>query len=423
VGKRKHLVIGCGSAALSAVETIRRSGADDEIKITSAENYPPYSPTALPYLLSGRIGESDLWMRPSDYFQKLGVNFQKGKEAVEVIPERKEVRYRDGTSDKYDTLLIATGASPVKPAIEGLNEVGFVGFRTLDDYRCLVEQLNGKKRAVILGAGLVAMEVAMGLAEKGCRVDVVARSRVLRAYFDVEAEALIKEIFRGEGVNFVAGQRPAAIRRNERGIEVVLSNGDYLAADVVVGATGVKPNVGFLEGSGIKVGTGVLVDKSMRTNVSDVFAAGDVAEGPDFFTGKPGMNAILPSAVEQGKAAGAAMAGKEASYEGWIPMNVFSFFGHVAFSVGLSTIADPRYRVLKEADDNRRQFRKLVLDGDRLVGAMFVNVDLDPGLFLYLIRKRVSIEAHAEALFEHPREISRGLMLRNERREIGLAWG
>lgn len=420
MGKRKHLVVGCGSAALSAVETIRRSSKDDEIKVVSAEKYPPYSPTALPYLLSGRIRESDLWMRPGDYFQKLGVTFETEKRAVEVIPERKEVRYRDGTSDKYDTLLIATGASPAKPAIKGLDEIGFLGFRTLDDYRNLVEQLDGKRRVAILGAGLVAMEVAMGLVEKGYQVDVVARSRVLRAYFDTEAEAFIKDIFRGEGANFVTGQQPTEIRRNGRGIEVGLSNGDAVVADVVITAMGVNPNVVFLEGAGIKVSTGIPVDKSMRTNVPDVFAAGDVAEGPSFFTGEPGSNAILPSAVSQGRIAGAAMAGEEALYEGWIPMNVFNFFGRVAFSVGLSTTTDARYRVLKEVDENRKQFKKLVFDGDRLAGVMFLNVDLDPGLFHYLVRKRVSVEAHAEALFERPRDISRWLMLRNEKRETGL---
>lgn len=418
--RKKHLILGCGTAALSAIETIRRSNQDDEIKVATAENHRPYSPTALPYLLSGRIDEPRLWMRPQDYFDRMKVTFALGKEAVGVEPDRKQVRYRDGTSDQYDTLLIATGASPTRPPIAGLEQSGFLGFRTLDDYRSLMEQLKGKEKATILGAGLVAMEVAMGLVEKGYKVDVVARSRVLRVYFDPEAEVFIKEVFQREGANLVIGQQPTEVRRSGSRFEVGLGDGQSVVADALVSAMGVQANVGFLDGSGVQVNDGVVVDRGMRTSVADVYAAGDVAEGPDFFTSAPGMNPIIPNAVSQGRAAGASMIGEEADYDGGIGMNVFNFFGYVAFSVGLSTTTDQRYRAMKDVDQNRQQFRKLVFDEDRLVGAMFLNVDADPGLFLYLVKKKVDLGQHADALFERPRDVSRWLMLQNERRETGI---
>lgn len=157
----------------------------------------------------------------------------------------------------------------------------------------------------------------------------------------------------------------------------------------------------------------------MRTNVEDVFAAGDVAEAFDFFTGEATMNPIIPSAVSQGKTAGAAMAGEDVSYEGSIPMNVFNFFGNFAFSVGLSTVTDSKYEIFKTVDERRKQFKKLVLKDGELVGAMMLNVEADPGIFHYLVRNRVKPGSNKEALFERPRDIGRWLMLESEKRQTG----
>ncbi len=116
--KRKHLILGAGSAGLSAAEEIRRINTEDEIKIVSAEDYPPYSPTVLPYLLSGRTDEAHLSMRKDDYFDTIGATFARGKEVVRLLPKSQEVVYKDGEQEKYDTLLIASGADSTCPPIK-----------------------------------------------------------------------------------------------------------------------------------------------------------------------------------------------------------------------------------------------------------------------------------------------------------------
>lgn len=428
--RKKHLIIGCGSAALAALETIRSVANGDEIKVVTAEGYIPYSPTALPYLLSGRIKEDNLWMRPPSYFARLNATFETGRKAIQIIPEQKEVCFADGSKERYDTLLIATGAEPARPAIKGLEGTAFQGFRTLDDYKRLLQKLEGKRTVSILGAGLVGMEVAMGLVERGYQVHVVARSRILRAYFDVEAETAVRKIFESRGVAFTAGRDIDEVRMTGDKTEISLRGGDCVVADVVVTAMGVNPRVELAQGSGIAVNNGILVDKSMQTSIEGVFAAGDVAEAFDFFTGKPALNPIIPSAIAQGKVAGAAMvrfgtnaAEEEATetYEGSIPMNSFNFFGNVAFSVGLAATTDSRYEVLKEHDAERGQFRKLVFEGDRLVGAMMLNASADPGIFHYLIKNRVDLRGYKEAIFDNPKDVGRYLMLKAERGELVLA--
>lgn len=415
--KRKHLIIGCGSAGLTAAEEIRRINSEDEIKVVTSEDYLPYSPTILPYLLSGRTDETKLPMRKDDYFDNINATFVRGKEVIRLLSEAKEVMYKDGETETFDTLLIASGSRPVKPDIKGLDKVGFLPFHTLGDFRILQRQLIGRKDITIYGGGLVAMELAIALLEAGYPVRLVVRSRILRRYFDPAAESLIRAIFLSRGAHLLLGKEISEVNRRNGKIQIALSKGSSVHSDILVCCIGVNARSDFIKGSGVSVNKGILVDHRMMTNIKDVYAAGDVAEAPDFFTGEYGMNQTIISAMRQGRIAGSNMAGVTAEYEGWISSNIFNFFGNTAFSAGLSTPTGGDYQVLFEEDDQKNQFKKLVYDGDRLVGGMFLNVDLDPGVILYLIDRKVNIGAHKQMLFEQPREISRWLMLEAEQRE------
>ena len=417
---RKHLIIGCGSAALSALEKVRSIAPDDQVKLVTMEDSPPYSPTALPYLLSGRVPEEALWMRPEGYFEKMKANLARGKEVAQVLPGSKEVVYQDGEKEGYDTLLIATGSEPIRPPIKGLAEAGFLGFRTIEDCRALSGKLNGKKRLAVLGGGLIGMEVAIALLEKGHQVHIVEKEpRLLPLYFDVQAEALIRDVFQREGAHLHTGMEATEVRRVNGAVQIGLSGAGSLEADLLVTAVGVRAKTSFLNSSGIKVNRGVVVNRQMRSSVPDVYAAGDVAEAPGFFD-EVGLNPILPSAVAQGKAAGAAMAGQPEPYDGWIPMNVFNFFGCMAFSVGLSMPQGDSFEVTTASDGQAGSYRKLVTREGRLVGAMFLNVASDPGVFSYLVRKRIDLEGYQAALLEKPREVGRHLMMANEKKEAAV---
>lgn len=410
--RRKHLIIGCGSAALSALEKIRSVTKDDEIKIVSAENENPYSPTALPGLLSRRIGESDLCLRDQSYFDAMQATFVKGKPAAKVMPREKMVVYRDGERDSYDTLLIATGADPVKPSIRGMDDRMFIGFHSLADCRKLDNMLKEAAAVTILGGGLVATELAVSLAERGCRVSLIVRSRLLRSYFSAEVGSIIGNMLCDEGIQIITGVHIHEVKQQDRKkVNLTLSSGDQLDSDVLIICTGVMPRVSLLKGSGVRVNTGVIVDSNMRTSAEAVYAAGDVAEAPDFFEGRMGINAILPSAVDQGKIAGANMAGEKVEYAGWISMNTFNFFGNKACSIGRT--ATDGSEVLAERSDEERRFKQLNFIGERVVGAAFLNVEVDPGMFLHLIKSKTGIGAHKEQLFQQPREMSRWLARKN----------
>jgi len=414
--KRKHLIIGCGSAGLSALAQIRRLNPEDEVKVVTMEDFPPYSPTLLPYLLSGKIDEVSLPMRDEGYFGKMKAAFTKGREVIRVLPETKQVVYQDGEMEGYDTLLITSGSEAIRPPIKGLEESGFLGFHTLADCRALLKELKDKNDITVLGAGLVGMEVAVGLVERGCRVTIVEKEpRLLPLYFDQEAEPLIRGIFLNQGVQIMTGREVREVSRRNGRIEIGLSEGEAIITDVLLTCVGVNARTSFVTEAGIAVNQGILVDRRIRTNIEDIYAAGDVAETADFFDSRQGMNPIIPSAVEQGEVAGSNMAGVEAEYEGWISSNMFHFLGNTAFSAGVSMPSGDNYQVLTEKCEQESWFKRLVYDGDLLVGAMFINTDLDPGVILYLIRNRIDIGSHKQRLFEKPTEVSRWLMQDSER--------
>jgi len=404
----KHLIIGSGRAALSALEQIRKFKPDDEIKLVTMEDCLPYSPAALPYLLVGKIKENALWLRDAKYFKQMKATFVRGEEVVKVESEAKQVVYKNGGVESYDNLLIASGAEPVTPTIDGMDKVGVHTLRTLADCRALQEAIKDAKEVAILGAGLVGMKIAAALLEKGYQVHIIERENaVLPIYFEEEAGNYIRDIFSGYRGNILTGKSVAGVSRQRKGkIYIEFAGSGSITADVLINAVGVRSRMPAMDGTEIKLNQGILVDAEMRTGVSGIYAAGDVAEAACFFTGKSTVNAIIPSAVAQGSLAGANMSGQDEAYEGSIPMTAVDVFGNGAFSIGLINAPGKSVKVIKEKDNAKRKYKKLIFDGDRLVGAMFINEIIDPGIILHLIKKRVDMAIYKLALIDRVRPLS-----------------
>jgi phenylglyoxylate dehydrogenase epsilon subunit len=410
MAKRKHLIIGTGAAGLSALRQIRKTGSDDEVKLVTMEDHLPYSPMSLPYVVSGRKSEQDITIVDDGYFRSMNAALDRGKTLVGIDPGKNQVSYRDGSTEDYTTLLIATGSEPKLQPV--LRDAGVPAFHVMDDSR-RIGSLEKGSSIIILGAGFVGMELAVSLAEVGHRITVAApRERVLRPYFDGEVDSLIIDLLARHGVKVELDCGEVLEASSQNGsFDLQFAKSGRKSADLVIAATGVRPRLSFLDGSGIKVNQGILVDSGMRTNVPGIFAAGDAAETMGFLTGQAGLSLIWPSAVEQGKIAGKGMVGLDDEYSGWLPMNGFNFFGEYAFSIG-EFMAGPDAREYSRKDQAAGTYKKIVLREDRLIGANFINVDVDGGVLQYLIRNRVAIGPHVELLLDNPKQ--GGLWLMHE---------
>jgi len=416
MSQTKYLIIGSSHAGLSALDAIRAQDSDGSITMVSRESTLPYSPTVLPYVVAGDVKTEAINLRDEDYFRKENVTFNNKATVTGVDFGKKTVTLESGEKVQYEKLLIATGADAAIPPFPGIEEVKYNVVRTLEDARNIRKEMKSCKSAIVLGAGLIAMHSAENLAHAGLEVTVVVRRKVsLFAYFDGAAAKMIEKVFAQNGVRIALGYGVEKISAGkESGITVTLQSGEDLNADLLHLATGVKPRTGFLQGSGIELDQGILVDEFMRTSEKDVWAAGDVAQAPGFFDQGKTINATLPNASVQGQVAGMDMADDPAlkPYLGSSGLNTFNFFGHHGFSVGLGTVTEASgdIEVNTVVLPSGMKYQKLVFQKNKLVGVSAINSGLDPGVLRELIQREIDLSDVKEQFTTAPVETGRLLM-------------
>ena len=415
-----YLIVGASHAALSALHAIRLHDAEQEVTLLTRDDSLPYSPTVLPYVVSGRSAPERVFLRDEDYFAKHKVNYLRGANVQKVNTLENAVELTDGSRIGFDKLLLATGAAPMLPPIAGLAGLKFHVLRTLNDALGLREALPRVKRALVLGGGLIGMHAAENLAKAGVEVSVVEmQPHVLAGYFDEQASAMIEGVFTANGVRLLLGARVASLAAQGEGCRATLADGAELDADLLLIATGVAPVTDFLAGSGIETGRGVLVDEHMRSSVANIWAAGDVAQARGFFTSERIINGILPDAVDQGRIAGMAMAEDPGTknYAGGVPLNTYSFFGQHAVSVGVheGALDEAGVEVKRQMDAEQNRYLKIVLKDRRLAGIFGVNAAFDPGIMWQLILRAIDLGEDKLAFLRSPQDTARALMSKNWR--------
>lgn len=412
----RYLVVGASHAGLEAVTAIRHWDAEGSLTVLSREAHRPYSPTILPYVVSGRSRPERVALKDAAWFDARKVDLRCGEELVSIDTAGAVARTASGMEWRYERLLLATGAAPAVPPVHGLADVRFHVLRTLDDALALRDAGAGAATAVVLGAGLVGLHAAEVLAKAGARVAVVERqAHALPGYLDAPAAGIVEAAFRDRGIALMTGRTVSSVQgRDGRPVSVTLDDGATLPVDLLLVGTGVRPATGFLDGSGIAVGQGVLVDDAMRTNVADVWAAGDVAQARAFFGAAPIVNGILPDAVEQGRIAGMAMAGDPAlkPYIGGLPINTFPFFGRHAVSVGIAGEDDPSVEIHRRLDVRAGLYSRLSLKDGRLIGVCTVGMPIDAGVMWQLISRRVDLAPVKQDFVVAPLDTGRALMSR-----------
>jgi len=237
---------------------------------------------------------------------------------------------------------------------------------------------------------------------------------VLAGYFDAEASGMIESVFTANGVHLLLGSSVASFAPRGQGCRAKLADGTELEADLLLVAAGVAPVTDFLDGSGVATGRGVLVDEHMRTNVANIWAAGDVAQARGFYGSERIINGILPDAVDQGRIAGMAMAEDPGTktYAGGVPLNTYSFFGQHAVSVGVheGALEQTGVEVKKQVDGEENRYLKIVLRNNRLAGIFGVNSAFDPGIMWELILRAIDLGEQKLAFLRSPQDTARALM-------------
>src|SRR6056297_343017 len=276
----KYLIIGAGAAGVSAAkEIIRRREEDDEITVITDEKYPFYYRPRLIEYLSGEVDDEEIIINGKDWFEKNDINLKLNEKVTEVKFDGKKV-ITDKENYGYDKLLLANGAHPFIPTIKGIEKKNVFALRNLSDAKKICKKAENANDAVVIGGGLLGVEAASNLKKNGLEVTVIERANwCLNRQLDENCGELLVDILKREkGLRFKLDASTEEFLGDDKVQGVLLGDGTKIKADLVLLSTGVRSNIGLFENTDLKINNAVVVDKYMKTNIDDVYAAGDIAE-------------------------------------------------------------------------------------------------------------------------------------------------
>ena len=389
------VIAGAGPAGITVAESLRVHDRDVEITMLSSEPYPPYAPPAMAdHFLTGR--EDTLFWKGRDVCERLNVDYHANACVRSLAPQVRELSLADGSALHYGRLVIATGGGLYAP-IAGHDLQGVYNFKSLSAAEQLVDGVRaGRIRsAAIVGAGFIGVELALLLQDLGVAVTMVEmEDRLMWRMLEPETADIVLDNVRARGVEVRLNTRAEAFLGDREVTGVKLDSGEELHADAYIAATGVKPNIEWLEGSGVETSWGVIVDDLQRTNIPDIYAAGDVAETRDRMTGERFVHAIFPNAVAQAQVVANGLLGFEVPYEGAESMNSLKHLGVEVIAVGSQSGQEE----LRSRENG--MLRKVFLSDGRIVGFRLVGDIRGAGVLRSLMLRGVDVRPFRDRLLD-----------------------
>ena len=381
---KQYVIIGNGVAATGCIEGIRSVDKEGSITVVSEENHEVYCRPLISYYLEKKTDLERMRYRDEAFYERMGCQVLYGKKAVSINKEKKEALLDDGSVLPYTSLCLATGSSPFLPSFEGLDTVPEkYSFLTLDDALALEEAISDTSRVLIIGAGLIGLKCAEGICKRAASVTVCdLADRVLSSILDDDAAAIVQRHLEANDLSFLLGDSVARFDKKT----AQMNSGAVVDFDVLVLAIGVRANIALAKDAGGEVGRGIRIDSHMRTSLSDIYAAGDCAEGKDISSGETKVLAILPNAVLQGYTAGQNMAGKNETFEKGIPMNSIGFFG-----LHIMTAGTYEGEIYEERTEDT--LKRIYTKDDLLKGFMLIGLEERAGILTSMIREKTPLSS------------------------------
>ncbi len=371
--KKKYVIIGAGVAGVTAAETIRAKDPDGAITIINGEPFPFYFRAAMSFYIKGAITEDELYGKPAVWAQKNNIRTLNDR-VKQVRVDNKEVCTQNGLTEPYDKLLVATGAWPFVAPWPGADLDGVVTYRSLTCARHMIDYIkkHAVKKAVVVGGGILGVELVEDLHNLGLETTLLAReSRVLELLLDPEGSGIILDQMKSDGVRVLFKTELKEIIGKDGRVEgIVTSGGETIEAGLVGVAIGVRPHIDFLEGSGLVIDRGVIVDQRLNTSDPDVYSAGDVAV-------RKVNGSYIPcrtwlTAARQGRVAGANMVEGGEPFEEKVFFNASHAYKSIYSAVG--KYDEPEGGDIRHIrlEAGKGRYSKLVMDGDRIIGGVFI---------------------------------------------------
>ncbi|WP_302654316.1 NAD(P)/FAD-dependent oxidoreductase [uncultured Clostridium sp.] len=388
-----YVVVGASAAGINAAKILREINKDIEIILVSKDEHV-YSRCILHHFLDGRRNIDDLDFSPAEFFEKYDVKWIKGVEVTAIDTKEKKLKLDNGENLYYEKVLLATGASSFLPPIENLRTANnVIGLRNLDDAIKIKEIAPKVNNIIILGAGLVGVDAMAGLLDYDAKVTMIEMGdRILPLQLDHYAANVYIERLKEEGVDFRFNVRAekVIVDENNNPVAIKLNTGEEVPGELIIACTGVRSNVGFLEGSGIECDKfGLIFNPKGETNVKEVYGAGDIS----------GRNPIWPTAVKEGLIAANNMCDKEIYMEDFFgSKNTMNFCGVATMSLGTVIKPDDTY---KEAVEVKGKDYKKIIHKDGVIYGAIVQGDLSyVGILTQIIKDKINVDRVKKPIFQ-----------------------
>jgi len=398
------VIVGNSAAGTAAIEAIRQHDRGSTIVQLSDEAFPLYSRCLLPYYMAGSISGEMLHYRDKNFHETRNVKLHAGGgfRAVRLDTGRQQVQCHNEATIDYDRLLICTGSSAKLPANLPAGIEGIHVLRNFADAEKIKEQLRDARSAVVLGAGLIGIKAATALNAGGIETTVVARSdRVLSQMIDAEASRIITRQLHQRKITVLLGTDISEVQSTgNRLTGVKTDEGQFIECQLLIAAKGVSPNTAWVDSTAIEKRWGIKTDQHMRTNLENVFAAGDVAEAYDIALDDYTVNALWTCAVELGRIAGLNIADKATPYNGAVGMNSLNVCDVSLISFGITAPEDEsKFRILASNRPEKDIYKKIIIGSDqRIKGIILAGKIENAGVLLSLIQQKADVSSFEEEL-------------------------
>lgn len=388
----RFVVLGASAAGVNGVRQLRRHCPEAEIVLVSKDR-EVYSRCILHHFLGGIRTKEELCFAEADFESRYKVDWRRGVRCAALKDSEKQVLLSDGSAIDYDKVLIATGSHTFLPPVKGLEGArGVYGFHNMDEVEMIKERAAGAEHIAVMGGGLTGLDAAVGFLHLGKKVDLVEmEDRLLAKQLDHRSSETYRKAMAKKGIRLHLGAGIKEVRSRDGMIcSLLLTDQSEIACDMLVVTAGVRPNIDFLEGSGVACDRyGLVIDPHGQTNVTDVYGAGDVT----------GRSPIWPAAVKQAVAAAHNMVGIETTTDDFFASkSTMNFLGIPAMSLGVPVVPDDTYT--QEIEEKGDLYRKIIHKGGRIYGAILQGDLSYGGVLTQLIARKIDVSKVKKPLFK-----------------------
>ncbi len=394
-------VVGNGLAGTIASTTLREIDPKADIDIFADENYLYYPRPNLIEYLAGNTARDNLFAFSEEWFADKNILIHLGQAVKRLHPDSKEIELDGGRKEPYDILLLANGASSWIPPIVGTEKKGVFALRTLDDASLILDWIVEHPEVVIIGGGLLGLEIARAVRSKGASVQVVEFfPRLLPRQLDTEGASVLQSQIEGMGIEVRLGIATEEILGEETIKGLRFKGGEKLEAQAAIVAAGVRPNIGLAAEAGLETDKGILVDDSLRTSNPDIFAAGDCVQHRDRIYG------IIPASFNQARTAAFNIVGQEKKYEGTVPSNTLKVVGLDLTAIGDVNPEDETCEEIRRINKKDGIYKKIVVQNGKLVGAIWMGTRENVNEINRLIIQKIDVEKWKQFLLDEDFDFS-----------------